>query len=369
MEPMTGKEHEIYKLIVEDPMITQEEIAKKIGINRASVAVHISNMMKKGVVLGRGYVISQQKYITVVGGVNMDIGGKPFDTLVAEDSNPGVVNMTPGGVGRNIAHDLSLLGENVKFISALGDDLYAKQIKDSCRELQIDIHDSLFKDTNSTSVYLYIADETGDMKLAVADMKIYDEMTPEFMETRMGIINHSEAVVVDANIPQETIEYIVKNAKVRIFAETVSTAKTMKFKNCLKGIYCITPNVIEAEALTGVTIRKNGERSLARAANVLLKSGVKNVVITLGKDGAYYADRSGKGLIPALENKPVNTTGAGDALIAGVAKAMTAGYDLRSSVLFGMACSSETIESEKANNPELTFEVARKRAGIKRIKN
>ena len=233
---MTGKEQEIYKLLAEDPMITQEELAKKIGINRASVAVHISNMMKKGVVLGRGYVISKQEYITVVGGVNMDIGGTPFETLVARDSNPGTVNMTPGGVGRNIAHDLALLGKSVKFISALGDDPYAKQIKENCNENGIDIHDSLFKDTNSTSVYLYVADETGDMQLAIADMKIYDDMTPEFMETRMGIINHSEAVIVDANIPQETIEYIVKNAKVKVFAETVSTTKAMKFHDCLKGI-------------------------------------------------------------------------------------------------------------------------------------
>ena len=260
---MTGKEQEIYKLLAEDPMITQEELAKKIGINRASVAVHISNMMKKGVVLGRGYVISKQEYITVVGGVNMDIGGTPFETLVARDSNPGTVNMTPGGVGRNIAHDLALLGKSVKFISALGDDPYAKQIKENCNENGIDIHDSLFKNTNSTSVYLYVADETGDMQLAIADMKIYDEMTPEFMETRMGIINHSEAVIVDANIPQETIEYIVKNAKVKVFAETVSTTKAMKFKDCLKGIYCITPNIIEAEALSGVSVNPNSERSLA----------------------------------------------------------------------------------------------------------
>ena len=366
---MTGKEQEIYKLLAEDPMITQEELAKKIGINRASVAVHISNMMKKGVVLGRGYVISKQEYITVVGGVNMDIGGTPFETLVARDSNPGTVNMTPGGVGRNIAHDLALLGKSVKLISALGDDPYAKQIKENCNENGIDIHDSLFKNTNSTSVYLYVADETGDMQLAIADMKIYDDMTPEFMETRMGIINHSEAVIVDANIPQETIEYIVKNAKVKVFAETVSTTKAMKFQDCLKGIYCITPNIIEAEALSGVSVNPNSERSLARASNILMKKGAKKVIITLSKDGAYYADRNGKGLIPALENNPINTTGAGDALIAGVATAITAGYNLRDSVVFGMVCSSETIESEKTNNPDLTFEVARKRAGLKRLKD
>ena len=72
---MTEREREILHLIRENPMISQEEIAKKIGITRTSVAVHISNIMKKGIILGKGYIINESPYIMVIGGTNVDIQG------------------------------------------------------------------------------------------------------------------------------------------------------------------------------------------------------------------------------------------------------------------------------------------------------
>ena len=91
-------------------MISQQELADKAGITRSSVAVHISNLMKKGYISGKGLYHPHRPYVTVVGGVNMDIGGHPAAPLVMQDSNPGTVGMSLGGVGRNIAHNLSLLG-------------------------------------------------------------------------------------------------------------------------------------------------------------------------------------------------------------------------------------------------------------------
>ena len=71
-------------------------------------------------------------YVAVVGGVNIDIGGRPFSPLVPRDSNPGRVTVSLGGVGRNIAHNLSLLGAEVQLLTAFGDDVYAMQIEAGC---------------------------------------------------------------------------------------------------------------------------------------------------------------------------------------------------------------------------------------------
>ena len=117
-------------------------------------------------------------YAVVVGGVNIDIGGRSYGPLVARDSNPGRVQMSLGGVGRNIAHNMSLLGLDVRMVTAFGDDLYAQKIAASCGELGIDISQSPVIPEGHTSTYLFINDEKGDMLLAVSDMDIYRHLTP-----------------------------------------------------------------------------------------------------------------------------------------------------------------------------------------------
>ena len=136
---MTQRERQILQWIEADPMISQEALAERAGITRSSVAVHISNLMKKGYIAGKGYVLRSGTYAAVVGGVNVDIGGQSYAPLVARDSNPGRVRISLGGVGRNIAHNMSLLGVDVRLLTAFGDDLHAQRVAASCGELGIDI--------------------------------------------------------------------------------------------------------------------------------------------------------------------------------------------------------------------------------------
>lgn len=130
---MTQRERQILNWIEADPMISQQELAERAGITRSSVAVHISNLMKKGCIAGKGYIVTRSPYVTVVGGMNMDIGGWPGEELVAQDSNPRRVRMTPGGVGRNIAHNMSLMGLDVRLLTAFGDDVYAQKLAGGVR--------------------------------------------------------------------------------------------------------------------------------------------------------------------------------------------------------------------------------------------
>ena len=136
---MTQRERQILQLIEENPMISQEELAQKMGISRSSAAVHISNLMKKGYIAGKGYVLRSGTYVAVVGGVNIDIGGRSAAPLIPKDSNPGTVTTSLGGVGRNIAHNMTLLGVDVRMLTAFGDDDYARLIESSCANLGIDI--------------------------------------------------------------------------------------------------------------------------------------------------------------------------------------------------------------------------------------
>ena len=207
---MTQRERQILQLIESDPMISQQALADSLGITRSSAAVHISNLIKKGHIAGKGYVLRSGSYAVVVGGVNMDIGGRSYSPLVGSDSNPGVVSMSFGGVGRNIAHNLALLGTDVRLLTAYGEDIYGQRIAASCAELGIDASHALRLADERTSTYLYIADEKGEMNLALSDMDICKRITPGYLAANLPLIQNAQVVVADTNIPEESIFLLLR---------------------------------------------------------------------------------------------------------------------------------------------------------------
>ena len=352
---MTQRERQILNWIEADPMISQQELADRAGITRSSVAVHISNLMKKGCIAGKGYIVTRSPYVTVVGGMNMDIGGRPYKKLVAKDSNPGAVRMSPGGVGRNIAHNMSLLGLDVRLVTAFGDDVYAQKLAAVCGELGIDISQSPVIPGGHTSTYLFVNDESGDMQLAVSDMDIYDHLTPQVLQSRRQLLDGSQVVVLDTNLPAETVAWVAKNCRAPIFADPVSSAKAEKLRPVLGRLHTLKPNRIEAELLSGVAI--SDDASLRRAADALLETGLHRVFISLGADGVFAADRSGQVLhLPAPEGNIVSTTGCGDSFMAALAWAYLQGSDLERSARAGLAASTITMASADTINPAMSEE-------------
>ena len=352
---MTQRDRQILNWIEADPMISQQELADRAGITRSSVAVHISNLMKKGCIAGKGYIVTRSPYVTVVGGMNMDIGGRPYKKLVAKDSNPGAVRMSPGGVGRNIAHNMSLLGLDVRLLTAFGDDVYAQKLAAVCGELGIDISQSPVIPGGHTSTYLFVNDESGDMQLAVSDMDIYDHLTPQVLQSRRQLLDGSQVVVLDTNLPAETVAWVAENCRAPIFADPVSTAKAEKLRPVLGRLHTLKPNRIEAELLSGVAI--SDDASLRRAADALLETGLHRVFISLGADGVFAADRSGQVLhLPAPEGNIVSTTGCGDSFMAALAWAYLQGSDLERSARAGLAASTITMASADTINPAMSEE-------------
>ena len=356
---MTQRERQILRWIEENPMISQQELAEKAGITRSSIAVHISNLMKKGHIAGKGYIVRTAPYAVVVGGVNMDIGGWSQGPLIPRDSNPGRVRMSLGGVGRNIAHNLCLLGADVRLLTAFGDDMSAQKLAASCGELGIDISQALQVPGAATSTYLFLAGPDGDMELAVSDMDIYRHVTPAYLSARSALLDNAQLIIVDANIPEESIAWLAANAKVPLFADPVSTTKAAKLKGSLGRLHTLKPNRIEAELLSGVPI--TGEESLHRCADALLATGLRRVFISLGGDGVFAADHSGHCLLPCLPARMVNTTGCGDAFMAAIAWAYLEGTDLENTARAGLAASAIAMESEETINPSMSVEQLRQR--------
>lgn len=357
---MTQRERQLLRWIEENPLISQQELAEKAGITRSSVAVHISNLMKKGIIRGKGYIVHTAPYAVVVGGVNMDIGGRSAAPLVERDSNPGRVHMSLGGVGRNIAHNMALLGVDTRLVTAFGDDLYAQKIAASCGELGIDISQALQVPGASTSVYLFLAGPDGDMALALSDMDIYAHLTPAFLNSRLPLLQNAQLAVLDANLPAESVTWLAEHVQVPMFADPVSTAKAGKLKPVLGRLHTLKPNRIEAELLSGVAI--TDQASLERAAQVLLDTGLHRVFISLGSDGVYAADRTGGRLhLPCFPAKTANATGAGDAFMAALVWAYLEGMDLEETTRAAQAAAAIAIEGEETINPDLNVDTLRAR--------
>lgn len=356
---VTLRERQILNWIEENPMISQEELARKAGITRSSVAVHISNLMKKGQIAGRGYVLSGAAYVAVVGGVNIDIGGRPLRPLIERDSNPGKVSVSLGGVGRNIAHNMSLLGLHVRFLTAFGEDLHAQRIEASCADLGIDISHARKAADAATSTYLFLSDENGEMVLAVSDMEICERITPDYVAANLSLLNNAQVVVVEGNLPAETLSYLAEHCSAPLFADPVSVTKAERLRPILGKLNTLKPNRIEAELLSGVHI--TNERTMRLAADKLLETGLHRVFLSLGGDGVYAANGEEQVFFPCLPAQIRNTTGAGDAFMAALVWAYLKGMDLRSTAQAASAAAAIATESVETINPALSETTLRER--------
>ena len=349
---MTQRERQILQRIEADPMISQQDLADDLGITRSSVAVHISNLTRKGYIAGKGYVLRSGSYAVVVGGVNMDIGGRSFGALVDADSNPGSITTSLGGVGRNIAHNLALMGTDVKLLTAIGEDIHGQRIAASCTELGIDASHALRVTDLPTSTYLYIADHRGEMAMALSDMEICSRVTPGYLASNLSVLRSARVVVTDTNIPQESLIYLAENCTAPLFCDPVSTTKTEKLRPILNRIHTLKPNRLEAELLSGVPIRE--KKDVEKAAQVLLDKGIQRLFISMGADGVYAATNEQKLWLSNLPGNMVNTTGCGDAFMAALVWAYLEGRDLEQTALAGLAAGAIAMESRETINPAMS---------------
>ena len=352
---MTKREEEILQLISKDPAISQNELAELLGITRSSVAVHITNLIKKGHILGKGYILKQEDYACVLGGSNMDIVGFPSGKLNPHDSNPGKVKISLGGVGRNIAENLVHLGVATKLISALGDDMYGKRILDHAVSIGLDMKSSLVLGRRPTSTYLAILDEQGDMSAAISQMDILDEITIGHIQSQRQVIENARLCVIDTNMPEGVIRYVLDNFKsTPFFLDTVSTAKALKVKDMIGGFHTIKPNKMEAELLSGMKIYGIGD--LLKTSEYFLNQGVKRVFISLGEDGVFFNDGQTSKLIAGPKIRPVNATGAGDAFVAALAYCHFHHMPAENTARFAIGASIMALSVEDTINQNISRE-------------
>ena len=280
--------------------------------------------------------------ILVIGSSNTDMVIKteklpaPGETILG-----GKFLMNPGGKGANQAVAAARLGGKVTFITKRGNDLFGNQAVGLL--MREGIHTQyIVKDMELPSgVALITVDSTGENSIVVApgaNGNLLQEDIPEsvFETTKYEIL------LLQLEIPINTVEYSAVAASEKGIKVILNPAPAHKLSdNLLIHTWLITPNETEAEIITGVKI--TDIPSAEKAAEIIMKRGVKNVIITLGEVGAYIKSENFTGLIPGIKVIPVDTTAAGDVFNGALAVALSEGKALNEAVVFANKAASISV--------------------------
>jgi len=373
IDKLTEREKEVLELIKKDATVSREEIADQLAISESAVGTYIHHLSSKGYLLGRGYITAPEKKVVVVGGANLDIKGYS-PNYIKGSSSPGWIEESSGGVGRNIAEDLALLGQEVVLLTTISSDHFGQKLKEETKDVGVDI--SHFKITSAqeykTGVYLAHLDQNGDLIGAVNDMRILKEIDCNYLQEKRKIIETSAMLIFDTNLEQSTINFLVElcsEKKMTKIADAVSVEKALKLKGKLESLDYLRGNLDEIEVAVDIIKIEETEKAqkleivdrIDRIKNYYEKNQyLPELVISAGKDGAYYISRQdGKvklkhfNAVEINSEEIVETTGAGDALTAGLAAGIMNKYSVAEAIELGIKASALTVKSELTCNPDL----------------
>jgi pseudouridine kinase len=295
------------------------------------------------------------KSVGVFGAANTDLVGFPESGLVFNDSNKGKIKMLPGGVGRNIAENLSRLGQKVSLISVFGNDIFKDFLFKHAGQCGIDMSESLILDKYSSAVFSAVLNRNNDLAVAIADMKIYDQLSPDLFYGDFPSIAHADYVIMETNFPASVLDYLVNRYPYKKWIlDTVSGDKAKRCEPVLSHLYILKTNLIEAEVITGIPAKTSDYTPMVE---YFLDEGVENVFITLGKEGVIYGNKEKIHYLPPVPSKVINTIGAGDAFLSGVVFGFIQEMDLDSIAKLGLITAGLTVQTEEVVSPNISPEL------------
>ncbi len=259
----------------------------------------------------------------------------PGETVLA-----GTFFMNAGGKGANQAVAAARLGGNVTFVSKVGNDIFGKQTVESLKKDMINT-DFVFTDEKAPSgTALILLNEEGENCIVVAP-GANANLLPSDIE-KVKDISSAEIILMQLEIPMETIAFIAKKAKANHQKVIINPAPAQKLDDeLLNGLFLVTPNETEATLLTGVTVLN--DETASQAAHIFLNKGVQNVIITLGKQGAYFQNNTLKLKINAPIVQAMDTTAAGDTFSGAIAVAITEKMDWEIAIRFAIEAASVSV--------------------------
>ncbi len=298
-------------------------------------------------------MMMNNKPVIVIGASNIDIKGKAYYHTIERDSNIGSVEISVGGVGRNIAENLARIGANTIMLSAVGYDIHGKSILESLKSSNANIEHIIISKEFQTGTYIAILEANGDMYIAINSMEINKTINIEYVKSKSDIIKTAKFIVIDTNIDTDVIKYIIDisiSMNIPICVDPVSYMKATKLDGVLSGIYLIAPNIAELKSLS----KLDDDFNIENACDVLLAKGVKNIVVTKGEAGVFLKNNATSLNLKPFKTKVIDVTGAGDSFLAGLIYGLSIEKPIEQALKYGLAFASVTISSKKTVSDEIS---------------
>lgn len=260
---------------------------------------------------------------------------KPGETILG-----GTFLMNAGGKGANQAVAAARLGGDVMLVAKVGNDIFGKQSIDGFKKEKINT-DFVFIDEEAPSgTALIMVNEEGENCIVVAPGANAQLLPADIAQIKT--ISEAAIILMQLEIPMETIAAVMKIATTNKRKVIINPAPAQKLPDeLLNGLFLITPNETEACLLTNINVKD--EATAAQAAKVFLSKGVLNVIITLGKQGAYFQNKDLQFITDAPVVKAVDTTAAGDTFSAAIAVAVTEKMEWKQAVQFAVKAASISV--------------------------
>ncbi len=301
-------------------------------------------------------MIQQKRYVAGVGAANVDVHGRSRKAIVMRDSNPGFLRTSVGGVTRNILENLTRQGVSTSLLTAVSDDVYGEKILRDSAAAGIDVSHVHLKKGVTSSCYVAMLDERGDMLLGMSDMRIIQNLHTSYLDENRALLQNATAIACDACLPCDFLDYLVSEPAngAKVFIDPVSTAYARQMKPITGKFYGIKPNEMELAILSGMKVES--ETDIERACEALLNLGVSRIAVSRGERGCYYADANGNRIFRALRpvEQMVNATGAGDAFMAGFIHGLIDDMPTETGIDYALASGIAAIESMSTINPEMS---------------
>lgn len=280
--------------------------------------------------------------ITIVGSLNMDLVirspriPQPGETIIGSE-----FQTIPGGKGANQAVAAARLGGQVTMVGRVGEDSFADALLENLASAKIDATFVQRDKQAASGVALIVVDDHGENIIVVASGANM-RMTEKDVAAAEAAIAESDVLLLQLEVPLPVVKRAAQIAQSHNVTVVLNPAPARELPpDLLASVDVLVPNESEAALITGFPVGSQSE--LEKAASKILNLGVRSVVITLGKRGAFLASADYKSKIyEAFSIQPVDTTAAGDAFVAGLSVYYGAGKTLPDAIRWGNAAGAVT---------------------------
>jgi pseudouridine kinase len=299
----------------------------------------------------------EQPEVIVVGAACLDVKARLRGDTVAGTSNPGQVRISVGGCARNMAENLARLGLHTALISVVCHDDFGHTIISQTERAGVITDYMLDACEQSSAAYIALYGAQGQLLVGVDDTEPIAALTPAVIAAHADMLAGARMVVMDANVPLPTAQrllHICGQAGVRVALDPVAYGLALRYRPLIGAFSLVTPNSVEAQALTGAPVASVAQG--IAAARQLVAQGVAVAIITMAEAGLVYATPDSSGYVPAIDIEVQDPTGAGDALTAAVVYALLNDIPVDEAVRLGVSAAALTLDSAETVRQDLTLE-------------